>query len=518
MIICTHLYRRYSKPVLTSQASPTCVREDTQGYSQLNKVENTMQGYSLSQPMQNRSATQEYGYSNEAATQGCSQSNKIATATHGYSQPMQNKTKPQEYSNSSQGYSHSSETDTVTHGYSQPNQNVSATNGYSHTIQNKTTPQCYSQRKEIETNTPGYSQSNSIATANEGYSQTMQTKTVTQEYCYPKDIKTVNPGYSQSNQMTHEVGCTASKEAKTVKHNLELAEILYNTQIALAKLYLTQSKDEQSSIESESESQIEIIEQVIEPDSCDSLINDCQNDIKSQNTETESNDSLLSSCENELNSEITDTKSDQIINGIESKQFNQIIQLEIKSDNLKSNHNSENAQYACSVSEMNSTIKDIDSIQSQLIAAIPDPESVYSPEQIVSARSCNLISQESGFSGNDSVTDKFYCDKSDRETLVESVMSDITYSDSPLYLDRLFSEHAESNIPVKEIGLISRPEFQSRAILKGHTMISMTQLRDQISSMREHSLCLPLYLSSYQNICVQEAVKDSSHLQMQQHL
>ena len=133
--------------------------------------------------------------------------------------------------------------------------------------------------------------------------------------------------------------------------------------------------------------------------------------MKSQNSELESNDSLLSSCENELNSEITNTKSDQIINGIESKQCNQIIQLEIKSDNLKSNHNAENAQYACSVSEMNSTIKAIDSIQSQLLAAIPDPESVYSTEQIVSAQSCNLISQEPGFSGNDRVTDKVCCDK-----------------------------------------------------------------------------------------------------------
>ena len=76
--------------------------------------------------------------------------------------------------------------------------------------------------------------------------------------------------------------------------------------------------------------------------------------------------------------------------------------------------------------------------------------------------------------------------KSNREIRVESAMSDITYSDSPLYLDRLFAEHAESSIPVKEIGLISRPEFQSRAILKGQTVrqrISMTQLRDQISGM-----------------------------------
>ena len=202
---------------------------------------------------------------------------------------------------------------------------------------------------------------------------------------------------------------------------------------------------------------------------------------------------------------------------IKSLHCKQIKQHEFKSENLKINHNSENAQYDCSVSEINSTIKNIVLIQSQLLAAIPDPES-YSHEQIVSAQSCIMISQEPGFSGNDSVIDTFCCDKSYRETAVESAMCDITYSDSPLY----FSEHAESSIPVKETGLISRPGFQSRAILKGHTMrqmISMTQLKDQISSTKKHSLCFCLFLDSYQNICVQEVVvKDSSHLLMQQHL
>ena len=444
---------RYSKPDITYQASPTCPPLDIQGYSQLNKVENAMQGYS--QPMQNKTTTQVYRNETDTATPGYSSPNNIETATHGYSQ--------------------SNQIETATQGYSQP-------------IQNKTEPQGYIQPKEIETVTHGYSQSNRIATATQGYSQSMQNKTVAQDYCHPNEIKTVASGYSQSNQMTHEVKHPTSKEAKTVKHNLELAEILHSTQIALAKLYLTQSKNEQSSIESESESQIEINEQVLEPDSCDSLLNDCQNEIKSQNTETESNDALLSSCENELKSEITDTKSVQIMNNIEIEQCNQILQHEIKSENLKSNHNSENVLHACPASEINSTIKDIASIQSQLLAAIPDPENVYSPEQIVSAQSCNLISQEPGFSGNDSVTDKFCCDKSNSETLVESVKCDMTYSDSPLYLDRLFSEHAESSIPVKEIGLISRPEFQSRAILKGHAIISRAQpLNRYIISRRRYA-------------------------------
>ena len=227
---------------------------------------------------------------------------------------------------------------------------------------------------------------------------------------------------------------------------------------------------------------------------------------------------MLSNCQSVCLPEIIQIDSELTTYDIKSLQCKQIKQHEFKSENLKINHNSENAQHDCSVSEINSTIKDIVLIQSQLLAALPDPES-YSHEQTVSAQSCIMISQEPGFSGNDSVTDKFCCDKSCRETLVESAMCDITYSDSPLYLDRLFSEHAESSIPVKEIGLISRPEFQSRAILKGHTMrqmISMTQLKDQISSMKKHSLCFCLFLDSYQNICVQEVVvKDSSHLQMQ---
>ena len=108
--------------------------------------------------------------------------------------------------------------------------------------------------------------------------------------------------------------------------------------------------------------------------------------------------------------------------------------------------------------EMKSTLKDINSIQSQLLAAIPDPENVYSPEQIVSAQSCNLISQEPGFSGNDRMTDIFCCDKSNRETLVESVKCDMTYSDSPLYLDRLFSEHAESSILEAGVSVQSNSE------------------------------------------------------------
>ena len=311
---------------------------------------------------------------------------------------------------------------------------------------------------------------------------------------------------------------TAKKEVKIAQHNSEIASILKNTEHALAKLYGAKNKTEQSSIQFESENQINMSDN--DSENCDLLSSKFESKLKSQINAAESKLSLLSNCKSVCPPEIIQIKSELTTYDNKSFQCKQIKQHEFKSEHLKNNHNAENAQYDCSVSEINSTIRDIVLMQSQLLAAIPDPES-YSHEQIVSAQSCIMISQEPGFSGNDSVTDKFCCDKSDRETLVESAMCDITYSDSPLYLDRLFSEHAESSIPVKETGLISRPEFQSRVILKGHTMrqmISMTQLKDQISSMKKHSLCFCLFLDSYQNICVQEVVvKDSSYLLMRQH-
>ena len=464
----------------------------------------------------------------------------IEIATKAYSQPNEIKTE-------TQGYSQSNELETVTQGFSQLNKVTQEVNMSQNLLQDVEIKdkECAHKLKESVSSSisqlKGLENLSNLLTLTNKKNDTIgnvllrycpYTRTCSAKQNRPCKIKHCNKVTTNSATI-NEHNCdmtytneqlyledlfseqTANKEVKIAQHNSDIASILKNTEHALAKLYGAKNKTEQSSIQFESENQINMPDN--DSENCGLMSSKCESQLKSQINVAETKLSLLSNCQSVCPPEIIQIKSELTTYDIKSLQCKQIKQHEFKSEHLKINHNSENAQYDCSVSEINSTIKDILLIQSQLLAALPDPE-IYSHEQIVSAQSCIMISQEPGFSGNDSVTDKFCCDKSCRETLVESAMCDITYSDSPLYFDRLFSEHAESSIPVKEIGLISRPEFQSRAILKGHTMISMTQLRDQISSMREHSLCLPLYLSSYQNICVQEVVKDSSHLLMQQHL
>ena len=496
-------------------------------------------------------------YGIETATQGYNQPNEIKSETHGYRQPIEIKTV-------TQGFSQPNEIKTVTQGFSQPNEIKTVTQGFSEpneVTQEVNMSQNLHQEEETQDNECAYKLKQSVSTSinqlknleslsNFLTSQHKSKDTVINgQVRYCPYTRTYSAKQNRPCKMKHcnkvttnratinEHNCdmtytneqlyledlfseqTANKKAKTAQHNSEIASILKNTYHALAKLYATNSKTEQISIQSESENQNSM--PVNDSENCDLLSSICECEFKSQINVAESKGSLLSKCQKELQPEIIQIESELTTYDIKSLQCKQIKQHEFKSENLKIYHNSENAQNDCSVSEINSTIRDIVLMQSQLLAALPDPES-YSNEQIVSAQSCIMISQEPGFSGNDSVIDTFRCEKSYRETVVESVICDITYSDTPLYLDRLFSVHAESSIPVKEIGLISRPEFQSRAILKGHTMrqmISMTQLKDQISSMKKHSLCFCLFLDSYQNICVQEVVvKDSSHLLMQQHL
>ena len=496
-------------------------------------------------------------YGIETATQGYRQPNEIKSETYGYRQPNEIKTETQGYSQSNEiksvtkGYSQSNELETVTQGFSQTNKVTQKVNMFQNLHQDVEIKdkECANKLKESVSSSisqlKGLENLSNLLTLTNDKNETIgnvqlrycpYTRTCSAKQNRPCKMKHCNKVTINSSTI-NEHNCdmtytnellyledlfseqTPNKEVKIAQHNSEIASILKNTEYALAKLYGAKNKTEQSSIQFESENQINM--SVNDSENCDLLSSKCESKLKSQINEAESKLSLLSNCQSVCHPEIIQIESELTTYDIKSLHCKQMKQHEFKSEHLENNHNAENAQYDCSVSEINSTIKDIVLIQSQLLAAIPDPES-YSHEQIVFAQSFVMISQKPGFSGNDSVTDNFCCDKSCRETLVESAMCDITYSDSPLYLDRLFSEHAESSIPVKETGLISRPEFQSRAILKGHTMrqmISMTQLKDQISSMKKHSLCFCLFLDLYQNICVQEVVvKDSSYLLMQHHL
>ena len=158
-----------------------------------------------------------------------------------------------------------------------------------------------------------------------------------------------------------------------------------------------------------------------------------------------------------------------------------------------------NAQYKSSFSDKSRTKRDIYFIQSQLLAEISDPEDVHSHDQILFAQNCNMIPENC----NVREIEALHSDISERETIVESVICDITYSNDDLYLDRLFSEQARNCIPVKESGLILKPEIQSRKNLEGHAvrqMISMTQFKDQISNMNKNTLQLCSYSELFPRI------------------
>ena len=159
----------------------------------------------------------------------------------------------------------------------------------------------------------------------------------------------------------------------------------------------------------------------------------------------------------------------------------------------------ENAQYNSLFSDKNSTKRDIGFIQSQLLAEISDPEDVHSHDQIPFAQNCNMIPENCKVRENEALRS----DISEREIIVESVICDITNSNDHLYLERLFSEQARNCIPVKESGLILKPEIQSRKIQKGHAvrqMVSMTQFKNQISNMNKNTLHLCSYSELFPRI------------------
>ena len=282
------------------------------------------------------------------------------------------------------------------------------------------------------------------------------------------------------------------KENKAAKLNFQNATVLQNTDNALAKLYSTQNRTELH--DSQSESELSDKEQVDEPDSCESLLSNSENGSKSQIIETKSDDSLLSNCEIEskseiIESEIIESESDLSANEIGSESCirgNKPVQHGVKTEISKSSHILENAQHGCLAAEINSTIRDTDLIQSQPLTEISDPKDVHSHEQIPFAQNYNMIPENC----NVREIEALRSDISEREIIVDSVICDITYSNDHLYLDRLFPEQARNCIPVKELGLISRPEIQPRKIQKGHPvrqMISMTQFKDQISNMNKIS-------------------------------
>ena len=243
------------------------------------------------------------------------------------------------------------------------------------------------------------------------------------------------------------------KDDKSVENSLQIANILHKTENVLSELYT--SRD---------------------------------NAKKSQSNEVEISDE----------SQSNETKGYSPLNTVHNCCQLSLIanQIEIHCPEICK---AKNAQYNSLFSDINNTKRDIGSIQSQLLAEISDPEDVHLHYQIPFAQNCNMIPENCKVREIEALRS----DISERGIIVEPVVCDITCSNDHLCLDRLFSEQARNCIPVKESGLILKPEIQSRKIQKGHAvrqMISRTQFKDQISNMNKKTLQLCSYSELFPRI------------------
>ena len=262
------------------------------------------------------------------------------------------------------------------------------------------------------------------------------------------------------------------KDDKSVENNLQIANILHKTEAALSELYTSRDNAKQSQ-----SNEVEI--------SDESQSNETKDGVQGNKPPIEINATRVNQ-----NQEYSQLKT--VHNCCQLSLI--AYQIEIHCPEIcKAKH----AQYKSSFSDKSSTKRDIDFIQSQLLAEISDPEDVHSHDQILFAQNCNMIPENC----NVREIEALRSDISERETIVESVICDITYSNDHLYLDRLFSEQARNCIPVKESGLILKPEIQSRKILEGHAvrqMISMTRFKDRISNMNKNTV--HLHVCSYSEL------------------
>ena len=477
-----------NKTEVVTQSCSTPHKEEvvTQGCSTTNKTEFVTQGCSIPNKT-------------EVVTQGCISPKEMKMSINCCEEPLGIKVtledgeQPDENSISIEGCSQSSEPKISIVGHRQPNDSINGCEeplGIKVTLEdgeqpdeNRISIEGYSQSSKPKISTVGHRQPNDSKTSNIGHSQPNNCKTSNIGHSQPNESKTLNNSQSQPNEYR------LLNEDCNQQIDTEKAFLCYKPQIdnALAKLYSTQSRTELNN--SQSEPELSNKEQVDEIDSCDSLLCNSEYGLKLQIIETESNDSLLSNCENESKSDIIQSESDHSTNETELESCNRgnkPVQHGVKSESLKSSHILENAQNGCLASDINSTIRDIDLIQSQLLAAISDPEEVHSHEQIPYAENCNMIPENC----NVCEIDTLCSDISEREVIVESVVCDITYSSDHLYLDKLFSEQARNCTP-ESIGVDfeagDSAQENSERPYAVRQMISMTQFKDQISNMDKNS-------------------------------
>ena len=263
------------------------------------------------------------------------------------------------------------------------------------------------------------------------------------------------------------------KDDKSVENSLQIPNIQNKTEAALSELYKSRDNAKQSQ-----SNEVEI--------SNESQSNETKDAVQGYRQPIEVNDTC-----------VDETQGYSQLKTVHYCQLSLITnQIEIHCPEICK---AANAQNNSLFSDINSTKRDIDFIQSQLLAEISDPKDVHSHDQIPFAQNCNMIPENCNFREIEALRS----DISEREIIVESVICDITYSNDHLYLDRLFSEQAGNCTLVKESRVILQPEIQPKKIQKGHAvrqMISMTQFKDQISNMNKNTLHLCSYSELFPRI------------------
>ena len=535
---------------------PNQIKISNQGYSTPNEIKISMEGCSspneIKMSKQGCNSPSENMISNngckeplgiKVTNEGCSQPNETSISIKGCSQSSESKI-------SIEGHSQPNESKIFNDGHSQPIESKIFNEGNSQPIESKIFNDSHSQPIESKILKDGHSQPNESRISHEGYkSQTNETKDSYQDVktldnsckhkinqltgasirqldnleklnniqtmdnkhnvtivndqlrqcpykricsekqCRPCKMKDCNKFklYIQSDENSSDMTYTkeelylddmfsenTEKKDKSVENSLQIANILHKTEATLSELYTSRDNAKQSQ-----SNEVEI--------SDESQSNETKDAVQGYRQPIEVNDTYVH--ETQGYSQLKTVHNCCQLSFIANE-------IDIHCPEICK---AKNAQYNSLFSDKNSIQRDIDFIQSQLLAEISDPKDVHSHDQIPFAQNCNMIPENC----NVREIEALRSDISEREIILESVICDITYSNDHLYLDRLFSEQARNWTPVKESGLILKPEIQSRKIQKGHAvrqMISMTQFKDQISNMNKNALQLCSYSELFPRI------------------
>ena len=544
-LVSGHSHSSENEVVPQGCSIPNEIKISNQGCSTLNEIKISMEGYST--PNEIKISMESCSSPNEIkmSKQGCNLPSENMISNNGCKEPLGIKvtnegcSQPNETSISINGCSQSSESKISIDGHSQSNESKIFNDGHSQPIESKIFNDGHSQPIESKIFNYGHSQPIESKIFNDGHSQPIESKIFNEGHSQPNDSRISYEGYSQTNETKDSYQDVKTRD-NSCKHKInQLTGASIRQLDNLEKLNNIQTMDNKHNV-SICNDQLRqcpykriYSEKQYRPckmKDCNKVKLNIQSDANSSDMTYTSEDLYLE----DLFSENTEKDDKSVENSlqipnIQHKTEAALSELYISRDNAKQSQSNEveisdesqsnetkdaiqgyrqpievNDTYVletqgysqlktvhncCQLSLIANQIeihcpeicKSKNFIQSQLLAEISDHEDVHSHDQISFAQNC-MIPENC----NVCEIEALRSDISERETIVESVICDITCSNDHLCLDRLFSEQARNCIP----GLILKPEIQSRTFQKGHAvrqMISMTQFKDQISNMNKNT-------------------------------